>query len=155
VVRRLNPIIRGWANYYRTHVVGELFAKLDYYLWRLTYKWARFSHVNKSASWVFARYFGKFNRTRQDRWVFGDRQSGSYMHRFAWTPVVRHQTVWQWASPDDPALADYWAARRRKGVLPINNTSLWLLKAQDGCCPIWRPRSSPSSHKPRAIGRHG
>ena len=55
---------------------------------------------------------------------------------FSWTSIVRHQTVWQRASPDDPTLADYWARRRRKSVLPINNTSLWLLKAQDGCCPI-------------------
>src|SRR5437763_12259582 len=58
------------------------------------------------------------------------------MHRFAWTTVVRHQTVWQRASPDDPALAEYWARRRRKPVLPIDTTSLWLLKAQDGRCPI-------------------
>ncbi len=136
VIRKLNPIIRGWANYYRTHVVGELFAKLDNYLWRLTYKWARFSHANKSASWVIARYFGKFNRSRQDRWVFGDRHSGAYMHRFAWTTVVRHQTVWQRASPDDPELAEYWARRRSRSILPINNTNLWLLKAQDGCCSI-------------------
>ena len=52
VIRRLNPIIRGWANYYRTHVAAEIFDELDQYLWRLTYKWARFSHANKSASWV-------------------------------------------------------------------------------------------------------
>ena len=136
VIRRLNPIIRGWANYYRTHVAAETFDKLDQYLWRLTYKWARFSHANKSASWVTARYFGKFNKARQDRWVFGDRQSGSYMHRFSWTNIVRHQTVWQRASPDDPALADYWARRRRKPVLPINHTTLRLLKAQDGRCAI-------------------
>jgi RNA-directed DNA polymerase len=136
VIKQLNPIIRGWANYYRTHIAGEIFAKLDQYLWRLTYKWARFSHANKSASWVTARYFGRFNKARQDRWVFGDRHSGSYMHRFAWTSIVRHQLVKQGASPDDPALADYWAERRRKPVLPINNTSLWLFKAQDGCCPI-------------------
>ena len=136
VIRRLNPIIRGWANYYRTHVAAEIFDKLDQYLWRLTYKWARFSHANKSASWVTARYFGMFNKARQDRWVFGDRHGGFYMHRFSWTSIVRHQTVWQGASPDDPTLAEYWARRRRKPVLPINNTSLWLLKAQDGCCPI-------------------
>ena len=136
VIKRLNPIIRGWANYYRTHVAAEIFDKLDQYLWRLTYKWARFSHANKSASWVTARYFGKFNKARQDRWVFGDRHSGSYMHRFSWTSIVRHQLVKQGASPDDPALVDYWAERRRKPVLPINNTSLRLLKAQDGCCPI-------------------
>jgi RNA-directed DNA polymerase len=67
VIKRLNPIIRGWANYYRTHVAAEIFDKLDQYLWRLTYKWARFSHANKSASWVTARYFGKFNKARQDR----------------------------------------------------------------------------------------
>jgi RNA-directed DNA polymerase len=136
VIKRLNPIIRGWANYYRTHVAAEIFDKLDQYLWRLTYKWARFSHANKSASWVIARYFGKFNKARQDRWVFGDRQSGAYMHRFSWANIVRHPLVKQGASPDDPALAEYWAERRRKPVLPINNTSMWLLKAQNGCCPI-------------------
>ena len=113
------------ADYYPAHVAAEIFDKLDQYLWRLTYKWARFSHANKSASWVTARYFGKFNKARQDRWVFGDRQSGSYMHRFSWTSIVRHQLVKQGASPDDPTLADYWAERRREPVLPINNTSLW------------------------------
>ena len=136
VIKQLNPIIRGWANYYRTHVAAEIFAKLDQYLWRLTYKWARSSHANKPTSWVTARYFGQFNKARQDRWVFGDRQSGAYMHRFAWTTIVRHQIVKQRASPDDPALADYWAGEEAGTVLPINNTSLRLLKAQDGCCPI-------------------
>ena len=136
VIRRLNPIIRGRANYYRTHVAAEIFDELDQYLWRLTYKWARFSHANKSASWVTARYFGKFNKARQDRWVFGDRHSGAYLHRFSWTSIVRHQTVWQRASPDDPELAEYWARRRSRPVLPIANTHRWLLKAQDGCCPI-------------------
>ena len=36
VLKRLNPIIRGWAAYYRTQVSAEIFGKLDYYLWRLT-----------------------------------------------------------------------------------------------------------------------
>ena len=136
VIKRLNPIIRGSANYYRTHVAAEIFDKLDQYPWRLTHKWARFSHANKSASWVTARYFGKFNNARQDRWVFGDRHSGSYMHRFSRTGIVRHQLLKQGASPDDPELVEYWAERRRKPVLPINNTSPRPLKAQNGCCPI-------------------
>jgi hypothetical protein len=29
--------------------------------------------------------------------------------KFAWTKIVRHQLVNGTASPDDPALADYWA----------------------------------------------
>jgi RNA-directed DNA polymerase len=136
VIKRLNPIIRGWANYYRTQVSAAIFADLDVYLWRLTYKWATSSHTNKPKSWIVHRYFGKFNKTRQDRWVFGDRASGAYMHRFAWTHIVRHMVVKSGASPDDPALADYWAVRRRKPVLPINTTTLRLFQAQDGRCLI-------------------
>jgi RNA-directed DNA polymerase len=138
VIKRLNPIIRGWAAYYRTQVSSETFSALDHHLWKLTYKWAIFSHANKPSSWVFARYFGKFNKARKDRWVFGDRNSGAYLHRFAWTNIVRHQIVKHEASPDDPALADYWAWRRRKAPLPINRTALWLHRVQDGCCAICR-----------------
>ncbi len=74
VVNRLNPIIRGWSAYYRSVVSSRLFAGLDHYVWHLTYRWARRMHPNKSKSWVVARYFGKFNMARQDRWVFGDRR---------------------------------------------------------------------------------
>jgi RNA-directed DNA polymerase len=138
VIKRLNPIIRGWAAYYRTQVSARVFNALDHYLWRLVYKWARFSHANKSTSWVIARYFDRFNKARQDRWVFGDRNSGAYLHKFAWTKIVRHQLVDGGASPDDPALADYWAKRRRRTTPPIDNTSLWLLRVQDGRCAICR-----------------
>jgi RNA-directed DNA polymerase len=137
VIKRLNPIIRGWAAYYRTQVSSDVFDALDAYLWRLTWKWATYSHQNKPKTWVFARYFGKFNKSRQDRWVFGDRHSGAYMHKFAWTRILRHRLVRPWASPDDPELADYWAWRRRKAVpLPINKTTQELTDSQDGRCAI-------------------
>ena len=137
VIQRLNPITRGWAAYYRTVVSSKVFAALDDYMWKLAYKWARHVHPNKSAHWAVARYFGMFNKARRDRWVFGDRHSGVYLRKFAWTRIVRHQMVKGRASPDDPALAEYWAARRRKAPPPpIDKTSQRLLKAQDGRCPL-------------------
>jgi RNA-directed DNA polymerase len=149
VIKRLNPITRGWAAYYRTQVSSETFKALDQYLWELTYKWARFSHANKPTRWVVARYWGRFNKARQDRWVFGDRASGAYLHKFAWTKIVRHQIVDGATSPDDPALAAYWATRRRKTPLPIDNTSRWLLTAQDGRCPICRTALLPADDRPQ------
>jgi RNA-directed DNA polymerase len=136
VIKRLNPIIRGWAAYYRTQVSARIFGVLDHYLWRLTYKWARISHANKDKRWVFARYYAMFNKARKDRWVFGDRDSGAYLHKFSWTRIVRHQIVKHGASPDDPALADYWTQRRRKTPLPINPTTRRLHADQDGRCAI-------------------
>ena len=139
VIARLNPIIRGWAAYYRTVVSSETFSALDHYLWKLTYKWAKHSHPNKPTRWIIRRYFGKFCKTRQDRWVFGDRDSGAYMLRFAWTKIVRHQMVRGTSSPDDPALTSYWAGRRRRGIpRPMDIASLRLLEAQHGRCPLCR-----------------
>ena len=106
------------------------------------------SHPNKSTRWVVHRYFGRFNSTRQDRWVFGDRDSGAYMLKFAWTRIVRHQIVTGAASPDDPALAEYWAARRRKTPPPIDKASRWLLKAQHGRCPICGDALLPAEDQP-------
>jgi hypothetical protein len=108
------------AAYYRTQVSAEVFGGVDHYLWRLTYKWARFSHQNKPKRWVVHQYYGPFNKARQDRWVFGDRKSGAYLHKFSWTRILRHRIVRHGASPDDPALADYWAWRQRK--VPLRST---------------------------------
>jgi RNA-directed DNA polymerase len=136
VLLRLNPIIRGWATYYRTVASSEAFIMLDRYLWRLTYKWAKFGHPNKPKYWIIHRYFGAFNKSRRDRWVFGDRASGAYRVKFAWTPIVRHRMVKGASSPDDPALAQYWATRRRRSTPPpMDGLSLRLLKTQAGRCP--------------------
>ncbi|QKW48282.1 group II intron reverse transcriptase/maturase [Streptomyces buecherae] len=114
VIHKLNPIIRGWAAYYRSAVSSRIFHALDAYVWKLVYKWATHTHPNKPKHWVTARYFGMFNKARRDRWVFGDRVSGRYLTKFSWTKIVRHQMVKGTSSVDDPALADYWAERRRK-----------------------------------------
>jgi RNA-directed DNA polymerase len=149
VIKRLNPIIRGWAAYYRTQVSAVTFGKLDHYLWRLTLRWAKVSHSTKPTHWVFTRYFGTFNKARNDRWVFGDRTSGAYLHRFAWTNIVRHQIVRHRASPDDPALTEYWAWRRRKAPLPINRRAFRLHQEQDGRCAICRATLVPVEDRPQ------
>jgi RNA-directed DNA polymerase len=55
VLRRLNPIIRGWAAYYRTVVSSKIFHALDAYMWKLLYKWAKHGHPNKPRSWTVSR----------------------------------------------------------------------------------------------------
>jgi len=151
VLVRLNPIIRGWAAYYRTAVSSEAFKALDRYLWQLTYKWAKHGHPNKSRHWIVNRYFGAFNRSRRDRWVFGDRDSGVYLVKFAWTSIVRHRMVKGASSPDDPALAQYWADRRRRGAPPpMDRLSLRLLQTQAGRCPECGDLLLHADHPPQS-----
>lgn len=150
VLRKINPIVRGWSAYYRTVVSSEIFTALDNYMWALVYKWAKHSHPNKSKHWISAKYFGRFNQARQDRWVFGDRESGAYLIKFAWTKIVRHQLVKGTASPDDPGLAAYWAQRRSKGPpMPVDKATLHLLRKQNGRCPLCKGFLLHADHPPQ------
>ncbi|MFF0221052.1 group II intron reverse transcriptase/maturase [Streptomyces sp. NPDC004629] len=150
VVKRLNPIIKGWAAYYRTVVSKATFRSLDKHVWTLTYKWSRHTHPLKSKNWVVTRYFGEFNSTRRDKWVYGDRASGSYLFKFAWTRIDRHVMIKGANSPDDPRLADYWAIRRR-GSLPslVDKTTITLAARQKGICPLCKqPLISGAEYEP-------
>jgi len=149
VVARLNPIIRGWAAYYRSVVSKRTFVHLDTHMWKLVMSWAKRRHPNKSSRWVVDRYFGAFHTTRQDRWIFGDRDSGAFLAKFAWTQIVRHQLVKAGASPDDPALAEYWARRRRRRTPPLDRSRLRLLQAQHGRCPLCRELLLHADHEPQ------
>ncbi|TVZ01814.1 group II intron reverse transcriptase/maturase [Trebonia kvetii] len=138
LIARLNPIITGWAAYYRIGVSKHAFGALDAHLWRLAWKWARYSHPNKPRRWIIARYFGMFNPARQDKWVLGSRETGFYLRKFAWTKIVRHRMVAGRASPDDPALTGYWQQRRRRDRLPVDPATWHLLSRQRGRCPLCR-----------------
>jgi RNA-directed DNA polymerase len=157
VLAKLNPIIRGWAAYYRGVVSSKVFSSLDAYVWRLTYKWAKHGHPNKPKKWTVSRYYGKFNKFRNDHWVFGNRDGADrfgtpYLIKFSWTNIVRYQMVKGAASPDDPALIDYWTARRRRSKPPLDRYTLRLLDQQDSHCPLCgdpllaadQPPSSPA-----------
>ena len=136
VLAAICPITRGWASYYRSVVSKKTFASLDDYLWKLTYKWACRNHPGKPKHWIVKRYFGQFNPSRRNRWVFGDAASGAYLPCLAWTPIIRHRKVTGRASPDDPALTSYWNQRRGRNQPPLDRSTLRLLQVQHGRCAL-------------------
>jgi RNA-directed DNA polymerase len=144
------PENTGWTAYYRIGVSKRAFNDLDAYLWKLVWKWARFTHPNKPKRWIIHQYFGMFNPARQDKWVFGSRETGFYLRKFAWTRIVRHRMVAGRASPDDPALAGYWDQRRRRTRLPVDPATWHLLRRQRGRCPLCRGLLLHADHQPQS-----
>ena len=43
LIGMLNPIIRGWANFYRHVVSQEIYDKVDSAIWKMTWQWAKMS----------------------------------------------------------------------------------------------------------------
>jgi len=173
VMHRLNPLIRGWANYYRGVVAMSTFRKLDHWLFQRAVRYAKRTHPNKSWSWLKRRYWGKLNPQRNDTWVFGDKHTGWYLLKFSWFSIERHVLVRAHASPDDPRLHDYWERREQakagrldsrrgaEGGRPagVDRRRACRLPAEpqrrDGAAPTGGPRPRPSRAHGRAVAGRG
>lgn len=114
VVYRLNPIIRGWANYFKYYVSTNALRSLSHWTHKKTWRHATRSHPNKGLRWVYNNYFGHFISSQKDRWVYGDKQSGDHLRKFTWTNRQRHTIVKGRHSVYDPGLKTYWAKRKEK-----------------------------------------
>jgi RNA-directed DNA polymerase len=135
VLTKLNPIIRGWANYFRTAVAKEIFSKLDSWMFYKADRYTRRMHPKKSTDWRHHQYWGRLQLERLDPWVFGDKQTGGHLLKFSWFPIERHVLVKGRASPDDPSLKDYWTKRQAAKAKDLTFSKQKLAKRQHGRCP--------------------
>lgn len=135
VLDKLNPIIRGWANYFRIVVAKEIFETLDHWMYYKEKHYVRQMHPNKSIGWRRRKYWGRLHLDRLDFWVFGDKQTGRYLLKFSWFAIERHSLVRGRASPDDSQLKDYWMKRQAKKEKNLTFSKQQLAKRQKGRCP--------------------
>ncbi|MFV2104987.1 hypothetical protein, partial [Micromonospora sp. LOL_024] len=56
------------------------------------------------------------------------------------------------ASPDDPALTDYWAQRRGKNLPLLDRSILILLAKQKGRCALCQGLLLHADHEPHSQG---
>jgi RNA-directed DNA polymerase len=120
VIKRLNPIIRGWANYYSTVCSRDTFDQLNHLIFQKLWRWAKRRHPEKSRAWIAEKYFKTIKRRK---WNFATND---------YVKLALHTKVKKDASYYDGDLY-YWSARLARH--PETNASVAkLLKAQKGKC---------------------
>ena len=130
LISRINPIIRGWSNYYSTVVSKDTYAKMDYLLWGAIRGWVK-SRTRKANHKNLRKYFGTKGG---NNWTFQTPDGRISMLRHQETKIVRHTKVKGNKSPFDGDLI-YWNHRGMK--LPGIKTRVKnLLRMQKGVCPI-------------------
>jgi len=152
LIRLLNPILRGWANYHRHVVAKKTFARNDAIIWSRLWQWATRRHPNKGAQWVKAKYF----QTRGARhWVFAAKekredgtQSEVILLNEGDTPIQRHVKIKSAANPHDPQWEQYFETRWGQKMLNSMRGRkklyrVWL--TQDGTCPVCQERITKDS----------
>ena len=118
LIKKLNPILRGFANYYKGVVSKKTFSYISRRVWQYLWRWAKRRHPNKNTKWVRKRYF---KTIKGNRWIFActtsdrrGKEKNLTLYQMADTTIERHIKVKGDASPDDPSLKEYWDSRHKK-----------------------------------------
>jgi RNA-directed DNA polymerase len=131
LIMKLNPIIRGWCNYFSTVVSKKVFERLWHLVvWKLL-KWGRHRHRNKGKKWIRLKYF---KTVESNNWVFATRKGKNplMLMQHSSTEIKRYVKVKGVASPYDGDWI-YWSTRM--GNHPEVSTRVaTLLKRQKGIC---------------------
>ena len=138
ILWKFNPIIRGWANYFRTGTAKATFRSLENWTYFKEVRHVKRTHPKKTKAWRQGQYWGRWNLDRHDHWVFGDKHSGQHLFKYTWFPIERHILVKGTASPDDPSLKAYWEQRARTKANDLPPSRQKLARRQNGLCPMCR-----------------
>jgi len=133
IIGKLDPIIKGWANYYRGCVASDTFNKLDHLMWQKLWVWAKRRHSTKGKRWITGKYF---HTIRNRKWCFAMKKDGiidQTLAKYSDTKIKRHVKVQAGKSYYDGDEL-YWAKRLSKGYGDISPSKAKMLVKQNGKC---------------------
>ena len=160
LVRMLNPVIRGWAQYHRHVVSSASFAFVDHEIWKALWRWALRRHPNKNKHWIKAKYWPAQG---SQRWVFAGqfkKADGTKVElrllRASSIGVRRHARIREDANPFNPSWKGYFATRGHglRRTNPTRQTARLTGHTATGeYCS--QPQARPLGAKPRPESHPG
>jgi RNA-directed DNA polymerase len=140
LIRKLNPMIRGWAMYHRHVVSKRTFSNVDHAIFKMTWRWAKRRHAGKkNMMWIKNRYF---TRIKGKDWLFfgtdEETQNQVTLFQAASISIQRHTKIDSKANIYEPNDEPYFELRtQRKMTAKWHGRQLlrYIFKRQNGRCP--------------------
>jgi RNA-directed DNA polymerase len=143
LIRLLNPVIKGWAEYHKTINAKTTYSYVDQRIWQALWRWAKRRHPRKGLRWVKDRYF---TLAGSRKWMFHDfavtedgRKIVVKLYAAIDTKIVIHKKVEGDLNPFLPEWEHKLEARatlQMIGKLEERKRLLRLWLSQDGVCPV-------------------
>ena len=114
LIKKLNEILRGWANYHRHVVSSQTFKRVDSYVYEQLWRMLRRRHSNKSKKWLFKKYWKTIDMVR----VFAikvklkDKLKFFQLCKLVTIKIRRHRKIKADANPYLPEYGRYFWERR-------------------------------------------
>jgi RNA-directed DNA polymerase len=156
LIKKLRPIVLGWANYYKYCECTKVFCKMDYVIYNLIRTWAFRRHRTTSREYAMHKYFPGTKtvwkqKEHHDRWVFkckeqikGKETQEIILPKMAWITSVKFTKIKGSASPYNGDFK-YWLKRSQK-YGGFTETQTKLLIKQNYICPECKTYITPYSN---------
>ncbi|EGH3761949.1 group II intron reverse transcriptase/maturase [Salmonella enterica] len=139
LIYKLNPLIRGWANYHRHVASASTFNNVDHQIWRKIWQWCARRHPGKSRRWVFRKYHTTI-KMRNGMFYGIDSDGRKYvLQRAGAVHIFHHVKIKGAANPFDTEWEEYFEKRldyswreSRQGQKKI----LVIWRKQGSYCPL-------------------
>jgi RNA-directed DNA polymerase len=143
LIRLLNPMLRGWAQYHSPVVAKEAFSRMESLLfWRLR-RWAKRRHPKKNDAWIRQKYWRSIGERNQVFATDVSTKEGNKvvmdMYSLPGTPIIRHKKIKGNYHPYDPQWEMYGETRRQERMLKsmaYRNEWIRLYVDQRGLCAV-------------------
>ena len=139
LIRKLNPLIRGWVNYQKYNVSSEAFSHFDFDVWRSLWEWCKRRHPKKGKQWIVQKYF---RRVGTRSWTFCATTKDGFDLKLIYatdTSITRYLKTKSEATPFNPIWNAYFEERdslRMVRELKGRNKINFLYKTQKGIYPV-------------------
>jgi len=100
LLQRLNPVLRGWANYFRHVVSARTFDYLNAFSWRRVVNWLRHKHPRASWTWLRRHYLPGWRPTDGKMMLLNPTTIRIIRYRYRGTHIAT-----PWTRADDKGVA--------------------------------------------------
>ena len=118
MIKKLNPVIRGWANYHSHIYASETFSYLDSCIFENLWNWARRRHKAKGKRWTRKKYFRKHGNTSWSFFATQKSKDGCFrtidLLRACSIKTKPHAKIRAQANPYSNKWDEYFQRRKRK-----------------------------------------
>ena len=154
IIAKLNPVIRGWCNYYRHVVSKRTFYKIEHLLWHQLWQWIRKKHPTSSIKYRIRKYF---TMKKGKRWQFYDAETNYRLFEAGSMPIKRFIKVKIGKRVYDVKAIDYWQQREylnAKNSINAERSYMQMFTRQRGRCTVCNHRITETDIKGSKVHKH-
>ncbi len=157
LIRKLNPVLKGWAYYHRHIVAKETYRQIDIFIFQKLRRWLKRKHPDKSWRWINRKHYHHPILGKSQFFDKGKDGEIVTLYKVAATKIQRHVKIKSAANPFEAEWELYFEEKYDQEMLRTATGKLRkLYQRQQGRCTICQTKITKDTgwHTHHVVAKH-